>query len=107
MSTRQTEVPSRSGKADVRRTPPRAETEPDGPSRRPAFVAAVLALVIAAAAIVAGVALWMAMGEAGGTNPPTEIESLYTPEEQRLLDAVNSGQVPRETLDPETFPLER
>jgi hypothetical protein len=106
MSTRQTEAPSRSGKADVRRTRPRAETEPDGPSRRPAFVA-VLAFVIAAAVIVAGVALWMAMGEAGGTNPPTEIESLYTPEEQRLLDAVNSGQVPRETLDPETFPLER
>jgi hypothetical protein len=107
MSTRQTEVPSRSSKTDVRRPRPRSETEPDGPPRRPAFVATVLALVLTAAVIVAGVALWMAMGEAGGANPPAEIESLYTPEEQRLLDAVSSGQVPRETLDPEIFPLER
>jgi hypothetical protein len=43
----------------------------------------------------------------GRRTRPAEVESLYTPQALRLLEAVRSGQVPAETIDTDAFRLKR
>jgi hypothetical protein len=81
---------------------------PDAPNvQRPPRTAVTVMIAVLIVAVVVGLATVLLAPTAGPSNPTTEVESLYTPEELRLLEAVRSGQVPRETIDTDAFRLKR
>jgi hypothetical protein len=104
MKTKQITSPS----TPHRPTRPSRGHAPDAPDVHRARRAAVMVMIaVLTLAVVVGLATVLLAPTAGPSNPTPEVESLYTPEELRLLEAVRSGQVPSETIDTDTFRLKR
>jgi hypothetical protein len=104
MKTEQITSPSTPHRPTVPSRAHRADT-PDVHRFPPTTVTVTIAVLIVA--LVVGLATFLLAPTAGPSNPTAEVESLYTPEELRLLEAVRSGQVPAETIDTDAFRLKK